>query len=237
MKISLDKIKFFILDALFPKFCLNCKSEGKYLCEDCLSLLDILENSYCLCEKPFRLPAAGKCKKCQNKKLNGLYFALYYQNNLVKKIIQRFKYEPFARELSNDLASLIITHLSLLNKTFDFGDFVLVPIPLYKKKLKWRGYNQAEELAKELSKSLKIPLLKDSLDRTKETLPQIELATEARKNNIKGAFSIKRSELLQKRKVLLVDDVYTTGATMEECARVLKESGAKEVWGIVVARD
>jgi ComF family protein len=251
MKINLELIKNYFLDVFFPKFCLNCGAEGNYLCEDCFALMDVLESSYCLCEKPFRLPFAGKCQKCQQKKLNGLYFALSYQNNLVKKLISQFKYEPFVKELSKELALLIITHFSLLNKTPEFSDsikiaspfnetnFILVPIPLYKQRLKWRGFNQAEELAKELSKFLLIPVYSNILVRIKETLPQVNLAKEERENNVRGAFAVRNSELksIEKKKVLLVDDVYTTGSTMEECARVLKESGAKEVWGIAVARD
>jgi len=248
MKAYFGNLKKFALDIFFPKFCINCGAEGSYLCEDCFALMDILESSYCLCEKPFRLPFVGKCQKCQQKKLNGLYFAVSYQNNLVKKLIHRFKYEPFAKELSNELSSLIITHFSLLNKAPEFSDsakiasrfngasFVLVPIPLHKKRLKWRGFNQAEELAKELSKSLGIPLSSNLLIRLKETLPQVDLSKEERENNIRGAFAVINSELIQKKKILLVDDVYTTGITMEECARLLKDQGAKEVWGIAIAR-
>ena len=112
----------------------------------------------------------------------------------------------------------------------------MVPIPLTKKKLKQRGFNQSEEIVKELSESLKIFFLDDCILKIKETSPQIELSGKAREENIKGAFLVKNNEKIKNKKILLVDDVYTTGSTMEEVSKVLKESGAKEVWGLVVAR-
>lgn len=217
----LDKIKNFILDLLFPKFCLNCKREGKYLCEDCQAILEIsgLHRS---------LPLG--------KNLNDLYWAVEYKNPLVKKLIQSFKYEPFVKELSKSLASLIINHFSLLENQPEFKDFILIPIPLEKRKLRWRGFNQAEEIAKELAKFLNLSVINNVLIKTKETLPQVELDEEKRKENVKGVFSVKNKEIIKNKKILLIDDVYTTGATMEEGADTLKKSGAKEVIGVVVAR-
>ena len=105
-----------------------------------------------------------------------------------------------------------------------------------KKKLKKRGFNQAEEIAKELSLFLKIPLFNNVLIKIKETLPQIELSDKEREENVSGAFFCQNKKEIGGKKILLVDDVYTTGATMEECARVLKEAQAKEVWGLAIAR-
>jgi len=229
-------IKNFALSLLFPRFCFCCQKEGNYLCEDCLSTIEISEHQYCLCKKPQRIWQGGKCQRCRCRKLNGLYFAAPYQNSLVQNLIHSFKYKPFIKELSKPLASLIINHFQLLDNPPDFSEFLLLSIPLEKRKLKERGFNQAEELAKELSKSLKIPLLNDVLIKIKETLPQVELAAEAREKNIKGVFLVKNTEKIRERKVFLVDDIYTTGSTMEEGARVLKIAGAKEVWAVAVAR-
>jgi len=123
-----------------------------------------------------------------------------------------------------------------MDKPPNFTDFLLVPVPLEKRKIRWRGFNQAEEIGKELSNFLKIPLLDDVLIKIKETLSQVELSGKEREENIKGVFVIKNKEKIEGEKILLVDDVYTTGATMKECARILKEAGAKEIIGIVVAR-
>lgn len=246
--VFISKISNGVLDILFPKLCFNCQKEGDYLCQDCQSLLEISQHQYCLCQKPKRLFQGGKCQTCHSKKLNGLYFAISYQNSLVKELIQKFKYKPFIKELAETLSNLIITHFQLLDnkpnlvypvreeKFSNRANFILLPIPLNKKRQRQRGFNQAEEIAKELAKSLKLPVLNDVLLKIKSTLPQVELSEKERKENVKDTFLVKNKETIQNKKILLVDDVYTTGSTMEEAARILKEAGAKEVWGIVVAR-
>ena len=96
---------------------------------------------------------------------------------------------------------------------------------------------QRDELAKELSKVIKVPVVTDSLIKTKATKPQIELSAQQRIENVKDAFEVKNFEQLNGKKIFLIDDVYTTGSTMEECAHVLRTSGVKSVWGIVIARE
>jgi ComF family protein len=224
----IHKTKEFLKDLLFPKFCLGCKKEGVFLCQDCRSLLDISEFDYCLCDqKPIRLPPeskSGKCQRCQNKKLSGLYFALSYkENSLTKKLIRQFKYQPYIKELSKTLASILIEHFLLSKKNTDeiWQNSILIPVPLDNKKLKTRGYNQSEELAKELSKILKIPVFSDVLIKTKNTPPQMELSKLEREKNLINAFCVRNSEKISGKKIFLVDDVYTTGSTMEQCATIL----------------
>lgn len=224
------KIKCLLLDIIFPKFCFNCQKEGSYLCQDCQSLLEI----------------SGFHRNYPFQNLIDLYFAVDYKNPLIKKIIQRFKYEPLVKELGKPLSFLIITHFQLMDNKPDFypapklgagsADFVLIPVPLHKKRLKWRGFNQAEELSKELAGFFRIPLISNCLIKIKKTFPQITLSDQARKENIKGAFLIKDGKLIKNKNILLVDDVYTTGSTMEECARILKLAGAKKIIGITIAR-
>jgi predicted amidophosphoribosyltransferase len=239
-------VKNFISDLLYPQFCFNCGKEGNYLCQDCQSIIEILNTH----------------QKHQTQNLKDLYFALPYQNLLIKNLIKKFKYQPFVKELAQPLASLIITHFQLLDKKPNFfcplrlqpthrilppsagpdqkssngADYIFIPVPLEKKKLKQRGFNQAEEIGKELSKFLKISLLNNVLAKIKETPPQVDLSDEERKENIKGVFIVRNGDLIKNRKILLVDDIYTTGSTLEECAKVLKKAGAKEIIGIVVAR-
>ncbi len=150
--------------------------------------------------------------------------------------MRQFKYGPYARELAKPLSSLIIDHLVSINKLENFADFILIPIPSHIKKLKQRGFNPAQEIGKEISKILKIPLLDGVLTKTKPTIAQVELTKGERLKNIKGVFSCQNPESVAGKKIILIDDVFTTGATMEECAAELKKARAKEVWGMVVAR-
>ncbi len=232
-------IKEFFLNILFPIFCVNCQKEGSYLCDDCLSLIDIAQNQYCPFCQPPKIVSDGKtCYSCgkNNKSLSGLYNAASYKDFIIKKMIGQYKYEPYAKELSKSLACLIIKHFQLLEKEQDFSQAFLIPVPLAKKRLRLRGFNQAEALCLELSLFLKIPLISDVLLKTKETRPQAELSGKEREENIKGAFLVQNKEKVLGREILLVDDVFTTGATMEECALALKLAGAKEIWGVTVAR-
>ena len=239
----LKNIKQFLLNLFFPCFCFGCQKEGTYLCYDCKYLLEILDCDYCLCEKnPLRvLPSFknGKCSKCQDKELSGLYFAIAYKKALTKTLIYKFKYKPYIKDLSKILANLLIEHFILTKKNTDavWNNSILIPVPLDKNKLKSRGYNQSEELCKELSKILKVPLISNCLIKIKETEPQMRLNKLEREKNLHNAFIVKNKEAIKNKKIFLVDDVYTTGSTMQECAKVLKASGAKQVWGICIARE
>ncbi len=255
LNFKFSMIMNFILDTLFPKFCLGCQKEGTYLCDDCRALLDISEFSYCLCEAngaPKRLfqdqaidgqairQTYGKCPKCQNRKLSGLYFALPYKDKfLTKKLIYQFKYQPYLKDLAKTLASILVEHFVLSNKNTNeiWKNSILIPVPLDRKKLKSRGYNQSEELAKELSNAINVPVVSNVLIKIKHTDPQMKLSKIEREKNLAGAFIIKKPFDFAKGKIFLVDDVYTTGSTMQECARILLEAGAKQVWGICLARE
>ncbi len=232
-------IKDFILDVLFPSFCLNCQKEGSYLCQDCRSLIEVASVSHCPFCRPPKIVFDGKtCPACRrSRELNGLFNAAPYQNFIIKRLISQFKYPPYVKSLSRTLSSLIIEYFQSLEQQLNTVNAVLIPVPLTKKKLKQRGFNQSELIAKELSSFWKIPLISDCLLKTKETLPQIELSGREREKNIKGAFLCENTVAVKGKKVYLIDDVFTTGSTMEECALTLKRAGAKEVWGIVVARE
>ncbi|MEK7124549.1 MAG: ComF family protein [Patescibacteria group bacterium] len=235
----LNTFKEFLLNLLYPKFCLGCKKEGSFLCYDCKSTLDISEYRYCLCNKPLRIfgNEIAKCNSCQDKKLSGLYFALPYKERfLTKKLIYQFKYEPYLKGLAKDLAGIIAEHLFLAGAE-DFRGGVLAPVPMELSKQKERGYNQSEELAKELGQTLNAPVVLENLIKTKKTEPQMKLSAENRRKNLFGAFKIKNPAEFAGKKIYLVDDVYTTGSTMEECARVLRQARTKEVWGICIARE
>ena len=230
-------VKNFLLDLFFPKFCFSCRKEGTYLCEDCLATLEISENFFCLCQKPKILAEPGKCSNCKSKYLDGLYFALPFENNLLKGLIHKFKYEPYARELSETLALLILTHFQAAKKQPSAENSVIVPVPSLLKKTRKRGFSPPQEIAKIISLALNIPLIPDCLVKTRGKADQVNLKRQERMLNVLGVFSVNKPEDVKNKTVLLVDDVYTTGATTEECAKILKQSGAEKVWGIAVARE
>lgn len=227
-----------ILDLFFPKHCVSCRKFGSYLCDNCFSYLSFDVKSLCLvCNRPcFDGYTHPGCSKRYS--IDGCFSALSY-NRTVKKLIYNFKYKPYLTDLKEVLSDLFyegIIQKEEFNKELQKGGWSLVPIPLFNKKLKKRGYNQSEILAKELGKKLNIPVL-DILKRIRGTKTQVGLKVEERKENIKDAFQIDSQFKIHDSRMILIDDVVTTGSTLLECANVLKRSGAKRVIGLTLARD
>lgn len=138
------------------------------------------------------------------------------------------------------MAYLIIAHFSITkNQLFQQSgeNSVFIPMPLHKNKKRKRGFNQSEIIAKELSLALNIPLKTNILVKTENTQSQTNLTREERAKNIKNAFQTKNPSEIEGKIIFLVDDVFTTGATMEEAAKTLKKAGASHVWGLAVARE
>jgi len=235
---NFSQLKNFVLEIFFPKTCLSCQREEECLCQDCQALLDFNRDFYCLCQRPIKIPRPGKCPKCQNKNLNGLYFPFNYQQPLVKNLISHFKYEPhLVKELAKFLAGCWKNYFLLLEEKPDFSDFLVLPLPLERSRLKWRGFNQSEELARYFCQDFNLEMGNALLIKIKKTESQTSLSEKERQENIKGAFLIKDEKIVKGRKILLIDDVYTTGSTLEEAAKILKKANAKEVWGLVLARE
>jgi len=149
-----------ILNTLFPKLCLNCGKEEDYLCEDCKSCLDISENIFCLCDNPKIIKEPGKCNSCQNKNLDGLFFAVPYQNKIAKKLVDQFENEPYIKSISGTLANVISDHFQLIDKLNFWKDKFLLPVEVEEKNIKEIGYDPNKELAQELSKTFKVKLIK-----------------------------------------------------------------------------
>jgi ComF family protein len=209
-----------ILNLFFPKRCINCQRYGNYLCDDCLSLVEIMQKTYSLPENI--------------QYLDKLFFATNFKDPIVKKLIHAYKYPPFIKEISDILSHMIISHLAFTGIKSELNHCLLVPIPISKKRINYRGYNQSEELAKRLSFKLGLEY-RNILEKVKETKSQVELGKEERELNIKDSFSLK--EDIRDKNILLIDDVFTTGSTIEEASRLLKQTGAKHVWAVVVARE
>lgn len=228
-----------ILDLLFPKYCINCKKFGDFLCPDCFTRLSFDTRNICtVCIKPSYngLTHPGCIRKYS---LSGSFTAIVY-NSISKKLIYQFKYKPHLTGLKGFLGDLFYESL-IQNEEFNEvikKDIFFVPIPLSKSKHKRRGYNQAEILGKELAKRFNFSLV-DCLVRVKETKSQVGLNKSERKENIKGAFEVnkKYSAKIQNVRVVLVDDVLTTGSTFSEAASVLKHCGVRQVWAVALAKE
>lgn len=164
-----------------------------------------------------------------------LYAATRYHERVIAQLIAHYKYE-FAREISLDLAELLLKHLSYAH--FEKKEsHIIVPVPLHAKRLRRRGFNQADLIAKEIAKRHAIPYHPTLLMRVKNTVPQIEMSRRAdRIKNIEGAFMCAKPETVKNKTAIIVDDVSTTGATLAECARALKQAGARSVIAFVVAK-
>ena len=227
-----------MLDLLFPKYCVRCKTLGSYLCPNCFTYLSFDTTSICLvCGKGSTDSLTHP--NCRGKyKIDGAFSSIVYEG-IAKQLLYIFKYKPFVTDIQALLGDLFYEGLiqkELFAKVFQ-DNAMLVPIPLHKSRLRKRGYNQAAILAKKLSQKLGVPVA-ELLERAKNTKSQITLSLEERKSNIDGAFLMKNvsNQNRQDANIFLVDDVLTTGSTLAEAATVLKRNGYKKVYGITLAR-
>lgn len=169
--------------------------------------------------------------------LDGLTSIFAYKG-VVEKAIKKLKYK-FVTDLASDLVELFS---SFCGEDEAFSDFcrlagvVLVPIPLHLQRLRWRGFNQSELLGEMVAKNLGIDFIPDLLLRVKNTKPQVELDKKGRQKNIRNAFRVNLKFKIENFKIILFDDVWTSGATLREAGKVLKRNGAKKVWGLTIAR-
>lgn len=223
----------FIFDLIFPKYCCICDLEETYLCSACFNKLIRLEKQKCIaCLKPS--PFGKTHADCGSKNLlDGVVSAFPYKNPGVKKLIQLFKYK-FIKDLYLGLAKLLSLELENNELVGHFQKFTIIPVPLHKLRINWRGFNQSELLSLELAKQIITPLDVNLVQRIKNTKPQVNLKKDDRKENIKNAFQVNGKAL---GNYLIIDDVITTGSTLNEIARVLKKAGANQVWAATIAAD
>lgn len=231
----------FIASLLYPKRCVGCKKSGNYICDNCFSKISFLEYQICgICQKgSIDSLTHPKCKTPYS--IDGIISSISYKG-IVKRLLYQFKYKPFLSDLKVPLSKLFYEGLIQQEAVIKFvsRDNVLVTaVPLHVSRERKRGYNQSELLGKELAKRLDITYMSSILDRLKQTKPQFELTKEQRKENLKGAFAL-NSRFKQKikgKQIILVDDITTTGATLRECGKVLKQSGAGKVLGVTLAHE
>ncbi len=231
-----------LLDILYPPLCHVCRTfipdDGTmHLCDSCSGkIIPVISPKCTVCGIPFNTEngldhVCGACATVKRPFVSARAAVRF--GGPAQELIHRFKYGKKVH-LSRPLGLLTVQHLSgFLEET---GVEMIVPVPLHPRRLRERGFNQAVLLADFLSRSRRIPISRNNLRRIRWTEPQVNLSPEDRIKNVRGAFAVRRPELLEGKKLLLVDDVYTTGSTVSECAKVLKRTGAGEVHVATVAR-
>ncbi len=202
----------FLLDLVFPRICVCCGKTGNHLCGTCLNNLK---------KKPNNFDVLG---------LDGVWNFWDYKDYYAKSFIKALKYD-FISDLGLEF-DLIFKDSLRRHDLFGVSERAqLIPVPLHKKRQLWRGFNQAELIACSISRLTGLAVNNDLLFRSKSAGQQAKSGARERKKNISGAFFAKgRCD-----EAILVDDVLTTGATMQEAAKTLRKSGVKKVWGIVLA--
>lgn len=234
------KVKDFILSLLFPKRCVGCNKLGSYLCANCFS--------YIVFQRPYICPVCSRrsidglthpiCKTPLS--VDGIISAVPY-TGVIKSLLHKFKYDPYVSVLSDVIVKLM--HEALIqDEIFNSllkEDPIVAPVPLHRSRERVRGYNHAELIGEKLAKNLSLSFYSDILFRKKATKPQFELGKKERLKNIVGAFAINKKlvDLIKGRTVFVIDDVATTGATLRECAKVLKRNGARKIIGVTFARE
>ena len=226
------KLKGIALDLLFPQWCVGCGREGGLICESCRQSLSEIEPPLCpRCGRP--QPDGILCPDCVSWQatIKGIR-SPYIFDGVMRQAIHQLKYKNL-RTLAEPLSKLLGDYLTANPILAE----VLVPVPLHKKRLRERGYNQSELLAQELGKLADLPVINDCLTRQSHALPQARTTSvDERRTNVASAFAC-RNDKVRDKQVLLIDDVATSGATLDACAVALKTAGASSVWGLSMARE
>lgn len=222
---------------LFPRRCPLCGDivipRGEAVCPECrLAAPYVTEPRCAKCGKPLRYQEDEYCNDCHTRKHDydkGL--ALFAYDDMVRQSIYRYKYEN-KREYADFYAAEICLRLGSEAKSWKAD--AIIPIPLHKSRLKQRGYNQSQLIAERVGATLDIPVLSDYVIRKKKTIAQKQLNPVERQNNLKRAFKISRNDV-KLDTVILLDDIYTTGSTIDAVAALLKNTGTGKVFFIALS--
>lgn len=255
MKLEIRNLIHVILDTVFPIQCLGCKSEGAWLCEKCLRAIPLKEIDHCpQCKQ--HSAGGAYCEHCRPQSfLEGIAVAADYHNPVVTQAIKTLKYR-FMPDVGAQLSRLLVWRVQDLARRApqsaghwlgtageapfsffgSFSNIVVIPVPLHPRRLRWRGFNQATQLARGFAEELQLPCNDIDLRRVHHTKSQAQLHASERKRNLQNSF-VWRGGDLAGRKILLIDDVATTGATLQACGQALQAAGAAAIWGLVVAQN
>ena len=230
-RLPVRQIKSAFLDLFFPLQCVGCGREGTLICPSCSETLRRIEPPFCQrCGTP--LAGRNRCATCTTHPLtiDGIR-SLYLYEGTIRKAILAFKYRHL-KAMAAPLGQRLAYYLRASRLPAD----VIAPVPLHRKRLRARGYNQAGLLATELSRQTGLPLAEDWLVRRVDTGAQARTPTAAERwRNVREAFAC--TQELDGERILLIDDVWTTGATLDACTAAFRAAGADSVWGLTVARE
>jgi len=235
------KLKSALLDLIYPRQCVGCKRADTWLCETCFSLIKKSDQQCCyVCRN-----VQGEAKSCPDhfeknplRTLDRLLVSAHYSGNpLLKKVIHALKYERHPEDTADKLGLLLQQSFERWLRVSVRDQMVILPVPLHEQRLKERGFNQAELISRALEVQGEQRVQRSLIQRTRYTSTQVCNKTrQKRLENLRGAFEV--IGVLDPTLIyLLVDDVTTTGSTLEECCEVLRKAGARQVWGLVLARN
>ena len=219
-----------ILNLIYPPMCGICgKFNDNFLCLKCQK---ILEN-----EAVFGIDKYEKIKiekNLQERKYFNEHLYIFEYEGIIRRIILKYKFQ--------DKAYLYKTFVNFLLKNKNFFEFIkkydtIIPVPISRKRRALRGYNQSELIVKEIANFTNLKEESDCLFKIKNVIEQSKLNKEERQKNIQGVYELRNKEKLYKKKILLVDDIYTTGSTVNECSKVLRGAKPKQIGIFTIAKD
>lgn len=229
-----------ILNFFWPLYCCSCGRDSFLLCDSCELQIKIRDKRQCpLCNQPQTTESI--CADCQSTTyLNKIIIATDYENMIIQKTIQTFKYQ-YLKTLTKPLTQILIKKFNKLidDHQIDFAvdKIIVIPTPLHRQRQWERGFNQSAELGKIFAEYYHFNYNEKIIKRKHLTDHQAQLKREQRLKNVANCFQIENKELIQNKIIILVDDVLTTGATLNEQAKILNNAGADQVWGLIVAKN
>lgn len=227
-------IRSLCVNAVFPLFCIGCEKEGTLLCPSCQMTIAFVKSRCPICRAP---SAFGRTCLSHRSHLDGCIAVTSYAHPWVRELIRLWKFE-YVRIGESVLLDVLLRYVQ--ESAIPRVDWALVPVPLSPRRFNERGFSQTRDLVEILSALTELPMRDDILrHRRKMRKRQADIPSEEKRRtqNLSTYFFVNTNCVQVPSHVLLIDDVYTTGATMEGAARVLKEAGVKHVWGFVFARN
>ncbi|MBN1779140.1 MAG: ComF family protein [Candidatus Buchananbacteria bacterium] len=216
----MNRILNFFLDLIYPISCVSCGKAGSLFCDDCLKTIKVNRSEKQAYFKP------------EGQFIDTVYVVADYHQPALGSLIHCYKYK-FVKGLASVLAELVIDFL----KDNKFYSDCLIALPTAKKRLLFRGFDHTLLVAKSFSAQINVAIIENVLLRKRYRRPQVGLSRQARLINIRDAFAVINPALVADKNILLFDDIYTTGSTLSQAAKMLKLAGAKKVEALVIARD